>query len=151
MESLAAGIFSLLLGIVGLWTGLMQLRNRVALRRWQTTKGKVVERGTYQPNAPALGPPAFRHSPLVKYVYQVDGREFVNNSIYPKRMQLPPRNTVQWAQKRADSFSEEVIVHYNTSDPSDSYLTLTSARVLYMVNAVSCLLVLVGVLILLMR
>ena len=149
MESLAAAIFSMLLGVVGLWTGVMQLRNRVALHRWQTTKGKVVERGTYQPNTPTLGPPAFRHSPLVKYVYQVDGKEFINSAIYPKRMQLPPRNTLKWAQKRADSFGEEVIVHYDVADPGDSYLTLTSARILYTVMAISCLLLLIGVTILL--
>jgi hypothetical protein len=87
----------------------------------------------------------------VKYAYQVDGKEFVNNAIYPKRMQLPPRNTLKWAQKKADSFSEEVIVHYNAADPSESYLTLTSAKVLFTVIAVSCLLLLIGVTILLMR
>jgi len=87
----------------------------------------------------------------VKYVYEVNGKEFVNNSINPKRIQSPPRNTLKWAQKRADSFPDEVIVHYDPADPGDSYLIQTSASILYTVVAVSFLLVLIGLLILLMQ
>lgn len=151
MESLAAGIFSLLLGVVGLWTGLKQLRNRAMLDLWQTTPGRVIERGTYQPNVPASGPPAFRHAPLVRYSYQVNGKEFINNSIQPKRIQLPPHNTIAWARKKAESFPPEVVVHYNPEDPSESYLIQTSKWVLLTVVAVSLFVILVGVVILLMR
>jgi len=149
MERIISGLFSLLLGLVGLWTGFKQLKNRAVLNRWSTTKGKVIERGTYKPNTPGSGPPAFRHAPLVKYVYEVDGKEFFNNSIHPKRIQLPARNTLKWAQKRADSFPDDVTVHYNPADPGESYLIQTKASILYTVVAVSGLLVLIGLLILL--
>lgn len=151
MEWIAAGIFSLLLGTVGLWTGFKQMRNRAALNLWQTTIGAVVERGTYQPNIPSLGPPAFRYAPLVKYVYKVDGKEFVNNSIHPKRIQLPPISSRKWAQKKAESFPNEVVVYYNTADPGEAYIVQTSLITLWIVVAVSVFLVLFGALILLVR
>lgn len=151
MEWIAAGIFGLLIGVVGLWTGLKQLNNRAKLNRWPTTPGKVVERGVYQPNIPSLGPPAFRYAPFVKYVYQVDGKEFINDSVHPKRIQLPGISTYKWAQKKAASYPDEVTVHYNTADPTESYLKQTSFAALVIVVAVSCLVGLYGMVLLLIR
>jgi hypothetical protein len=145
METIIAGAFGLLIGFVGLWTGFRQLRNREALNRWNTVKGKVIERGTYQPNTATLSTGAFRHAPLVKYVYQVDGKEFVNDCIHPKRIQLPEHSTKKWAQKRAESFADEVTVHYNPEDPSESFLVQTPKRKLYILIGVSCLATLFGV------
>jgi hypothetical protein len=149
MERIISAAFSFLIGTVGLWAGFKQLRNRTNLNTWPTTKGKVIERATYQPFIPAAGPPAFRHSPLVKYVYQVSGKEFTNDSIRPKRIQLPQHNTKKWAQKRADSFADEVTVHYNPEDPSEAFLVQTSGAMLYIVIGASCLAILLGLLFLL--
>jgi hypothetical protein len=149
MEWIAAGIFSLILGVVGVWTGIKQLRNRAELNNWRTTAGKVVERGTYKPNLPPSGPPAFHYSPFVRYVYQVDNKEFENNCIYPKRIQAPPRSTQKWAQKKADSFPEDVVVHYNAADPGDAYIVQTSRGLLMIVAAVSVFMILFGLIILL--
>jgi hypothetical protein len=148
MERIISAAFSFLIGTVGLWAGFKQLRNRTALDTWPTTTGKVIERGTYQPFIPAAGPPAFRHSPLVKYVYQVSGKEFINDSIRPKRIQLPQHNTKKWAQKKAESFPDEV-VHYNPEDPSESFLVQTSRTMLYIVIGASSLAILFGLLFLL--
>ena len=109
----------------------------------------MIERGTFQPDIPALGPPAFRHSPLVKYVYQVAGKEFINDRIRPKRIQQPQHNTKKWAQKMAESFPAKVSVHYNPEDPSESFLVQTSRAMLYIVVAASCLAILFGLLFLL--
>ena len=149
MERIISIAFAFLIGSVGLWAGLKQLRNRVALNSWPTTKGKVIERGTFRPFIPAAGPPAFRHSPLVKYVYQVSGKEFISDSIRPKRIQLPQHNTKKWAQKKAESFPDEVSVHYNPEDPSESFLLQTSRLMLYVVVVSSCLAILFGLLFLL--
>jgi hypothetical protein len=151
MEWIAAGIFGLLIGVVGLLTGLKQLKNRSELNRWPTAPGKVVERGVYQPNIPSLGPPAFRHAPLVKYVYQVGGKEFTSDSIHPKRIQLPRVSTHKWAQKKAQSYPDDVVVHYNTGDPTESFLTLTSLITLVIVVTVSCLVGAYGILILIFQ
>ena len=133
MEGIVAGAFALLLGIVLMWTGFKQLKNRAALDRWPVTKGRVIERGTYQPYIPTAGPPAFRHAPLVKYVYQVAGREFINDRIRPKRIQQPQHNTQKWAQKTANKFADEVEVYYNPEDPRESFLVQTPAILLYVV------------------
>ena len=93
MEGILACAFAWVIGGVGLWTSFKQLRNRAALDRWPITRGKVIERGTYQPYIPTAGPPAFRHSPLVKYVYDVGGKEFISDRIRPKRIQQPQHNT----------------------------------------------------------
>jgi hypothetical protein len=151
MEAIISCAFSLLLGSVGVWTGFRQLRNRKVLNHWRTTRGKVIERGTYQPDVPALGPPGFRYSPLVKYVYQVEGREFVNDSIRPKRIQLPQHNTIEWARKKAASFADEVTVHYNPEDPSESFLVQTPKVLLYIVIVASCLAVMYGLMFLLIK
>jgi len=149
MERIISAAFAFLIGTVGLWTGFKQLRNRVRLSGWPTTKGRVIERDTFQPEFGGNGPPAFRHSPLVRYVYQVADREFTNNSIRPKRIQLPQQNTKEWALKVAESFPNEVSVHYNPKDPGESYLVQTSRVMLYLVIGASCLAILFGLLFLL--
>jgi hypothetical protein len=146
MERIISAAFSLLIGSVGLWTGFKQLRNRRELNQWPTTSGRVIERGTFQPDVPTMGPPAFRHSPLVKYVYEVSGKEFTNDRIRPKRIQQPEHNTKKWAQKRASSFADQVTVHYNPADPSESFLVQTSRAMLYIVIGASGLAILFGLL-----
>lgn len=149
MEAIISAAFCWLIGTLGLWTGFKQLRNRAALNNWPTTKGKVIERGTFQPYIPTTGPPAFRHCPLVKYAYQVSGKEFINDRIRPKRIQQPEHNTIKWAQKRANSFADDVTVHYNPEDPSESFLVQTSRAMLYIVIGASGLAILFGLLFLL--
>jgi Protein of unknown function (DUF3592) len=145
MERIISGIFALLIGFGGLLTGLKALKNRKILNQWKTTKGKVIERGIYQPDIPMLSPPAFRYSPLVRYTYQVDGKDFENNYILPKRIQAPQHSTQKWAQKKADSFPSEVTVHYNSADPSESYLIQTSKATLYLLLTLSVLVLLIGI------
>ena len=149
MERIISAAFSFLIGSVGLWVGFYQLRNRRKLSQWPTTTGRVIGRGTFVPDVPAMGPPAFRHAPLVKYVYQVSGQEFANDRIRPKRIQQPEHNTIKWAQKRAAAFPDQVIVHYNPADPSESFLIQTSRAVLYIVLAASCAAILFGMFLLL--
>jgi hypothetical protein len=149
MERIFSGAFALLIGTVGLWTGLKQLRNRVALNNWPTTEGRVTERGTFQPDTPMLGPAAFRHAPLVRYFYQVGGKEFTGDRIRPKRIQQPEHNTKEWAQKRAESFPDKVTVHFNPDDPSESFLLQTTRVTLYILCGASILAILFGLLFLL--
>jgi len=149
MENLIAGIFGLLLGLAGLWTGIKALKNRALADRWHTTNGRVMERGIYQPDQPMLSAPAFRYSPLVKYRYEVGGKEFVSQWILPRHIQLPRHNTKKWAQKQADSFPDELQVHYNPEDPAESYLTNASRTALYAVLIFSALAMLLGSLFLL--
>jgi hypothetical protein len=151
MEAILSAALCWLIGIVGLWTGCKQLKNRTALNHWPTTQGRVVERGTYQPNIPTTGPPAFRHAPLVKYAYQVGGKEFTNDRIRPQRIQQPEHNTKEWAQKTADSFSDEVTVHYNPDDPGEAFLVQTSQTMLYIVVLASGLIILIGLLVILVK
>ena len=149
MEKLASGIFSLLLGTLGLWTGIRQLKNRRLLSHWRTTPGKVIERGTYRPKIASLSASAFRYSPLVRYSFEVNGKEFINDAIHPIRIQLPRHSSKKWAQKTANSFPSEVLVHYNPEDPNESYLLLTPRFVLGIIVAVSILLLLIGLVVLL--
>ncbi|HEV8368093.1 MAG TPA: DUF3592 domain-containing protein [Pyrinomonadaceae bacterium] len=151
IENLIAGIFGLLLGIVGLWTGLRGLKNRARCDRWKITPGKVIERGTFQPNMPMISAPGFRYAPLVKYTYQVDGREFSNDSILPKHIQQPRHGTRKWAQRQAESFSDDVTVHYNPEDPVECYLVQTSKTTLFVVIGASCLSMFVGLMFLLSK
>lgn len=138
MERVLASAFGLLIGLVGLWAGLKQLKNRKALNRWPTTNGRVVERGVFEPSSIMTSAPAYRFSPLVKYVYEVNGQEFFSDRINPQRIQQPAHNTRKWAEKRAASFSEVVIVHYNPEDPGEAFLIQTSHAMLYVVVAASC-------------
>ena len=144
MEHLIAGCFGMTLGIVGVLTGFKQLRNRTVLRSWKTTSGRVIERGTYVPNFAMLSVPAYRHAPLVKYTYEVDGAQFSSNAITPERIQQPQHNTLDWARRKADSFANEVVVHYNPENPAESYLQLTSRWMLWVVVGASCLAMLIS-------
>ena len=141
MEPVISGAFCSLIGIVGFWTGLRALKIRKEIERWPTTTGRIIERGTFKPDY-ASGPPAFRHAPLVKYVYRVGGKDFVNDRLQPKRIQQPRHNTEEWAQKRAGEIPGDVIVHYNPADPGKFFLVQTSNKVLYLVIVGSCLAIL---------
>lgn len=141
METIIAGAFALLIGLVGLWTGFKQLRNRKLLDRWPTTSGRVIERGVFEPQVPA-GTPAYKYAPLIRYRYEVNGMELTNNYIHPKRIQLPRHSTRAWAQKRADEIPDEVNVHYNPADPAESFLFQTPKRLLYVVVGASILITL---------
>jgi hypothetical protein len=131
MQAIIGAGFAFVIGLVGLWTGVRQLRNRAVLDRWPTTPGRVVERGTFRPNIASATQSAFRHAPLVKYVYEVSGRKFTSDQIRAKRIQQPRQNTQQWAQKQAASYPDEVSVHYNPEDPGESFLEPTPAILLY--------------------
>lgn len=144
MENLIPGIFGLLLGLAGLWTGFKLRKSRSLVERWKTTNGRVIERGTYKPNQPMLSAPAFRYAPLVRYSYRVDGKEFVSNSILPRRIQMPRHNTMKWAERQARSFPDEVTVYFNPQDPAESYLHNTSRSTLYIVLAASSFALLLG-------
>src|SRR5262245_14761457 len=149
MEKLIAGIFGLLLGLVGAWTGISLLKKRALFEQWHTTNGRVIERGTYLPDHAMLSAPAFRHAPLVRYQYEVATKKFQSLSILPRRIQLPRHSTKKWAQRQAESFADEVVVHYNPEDPAESYLILTSRSILLVVIGASCIALLIGLLFLL--
>ena len=42
MENLFAGMFGVVLGLVGLWTGIRGLKNRAQANRWHATNGRVI-------------------------------------------------------------------------------------------------------------
>ncbi len=149
MEKLIAGLFGCLLGVVGVITAITLFRKRTQFSQWKTTKGHVIERGAFQPDIPMLSAPAFRYAPLIRYTYQIDGKEFISNTILPRRIQLPQHNTKQWAERKAQSFPDEVTVHYNPRDPSESYLVMTSTWSLTVVILASGFAFLIGVLFLL--
>jgi Protein of unknown function (DUF3592) len=151
MENLFAGIFGLVLGLAGVWTGLRLLKQRALLQHWKTTSGRVIERGTYKPDHPMLSAPAFRYAPLVRYSYQVDGKEFVSNSILPRRIQMPLHSTLKWAERQSQSFSDEVTVYFNPENPAESYLLNTSKITLYIVLVASSVALLLGLLFLLLK
>jgi hypothetical protein len=144
VENLIAGCFALLLGVVGLLTGLKQLRNRSVLKNWKTVDGNVVERGSYVPDFAMVSVPAYRHAPLVRYAYQVAEEKFVSTAIHPERIQRPQHNTLKWAQRKAESFPDQVVVHYNPENPGESYLVLTSTWMLLVIVGASCLVLLIG-------
>ena len=137
MEKYLAGAFGLLIGLVGLWTSLVQWRNLRALNRWKMTSGKIIERGTFLVETANTGAPAYQYSPLVNYVYQVDGEEFANNSIFPRHIQAPERGTRDWAEKRSTLFTDPVKVFYNPENPAESFLVKTSQTKLYVMGAAS--------------
>lgn len=146
MEAILSGIFGLLIGLGGLWAGVTALRSRAVLDRWKTTPGKVIERGTFQPSIATMSNNAYRYSPLVKYVYQVEAQEYTGDCIYPKRVQQPEHNTQDWAQKKAASFGENVLVHYNPEDPAEAFLVQTPKAKLYLIIGASCFAALIGLL-----
>ncbi|HYW73374.1 MAG TPA: DUF3592 domain-containing protein [Pyrinomonadaceae bacterium] len=151
MQAIIGAGFAFLIGLVGLWTGVRQFRNRAALNNWPTTAGRVVERGTFQPNIATATQSAFRHAPLVRYAYQVGGQEFTSDQIRARRIQQPQHNTESWAQKKAASYPDDVVVHYNPEDPGESFLEKTPAPLLCIVIAASCFAVLFGVILLVTR
>jgi hypothetical protein len=146
MEYTLGGIFALVIGVAGAAVGVRQLGNRKALDGWPSTGGMVIERGTFKPEIPITTAPAFHYSPLVRYVYTVDGRNFECNHIYPKRMFAPPTNTEKWARKQAESFPDDVTVHFNPDDPSEAFLERVPRRWLFIFVASFSAVALFGIL-----
>lgn len=152
MQTIISAVFLMVIGGVGLYALLSALRKRKQFQSWDKIQGRVIERGVFQPNnAGRLSSPAFRYSPLVKYVYTVNEKEYVGENLFHPQIQLPQTSSEAWARKKADSFPDEVTVNYNPANPADSFL-VTSSKVLFISFSVVCaLLFLIGALILLSR
>lgn len=130
---MVAGIFGLLLGLIGVAIAITKLRETAALRRWGTTSGSVIERGTFRITHATRKPPGFHHAPLVKYRYQVAGREYTNDAISPRHILLPAHSTQEWAEARAATYPDQVVVHYNPANAADSFLVPPSSKLLFVV------------------
>lgn len=135
MESIIGGIFGLVIAIVIVWTSVVQLGNISRLSAWKSTSGKVVERGTFRITHATRSAPAFQHAPLVRYVYQVNDQEYTGDAILPKHIQLPRHNTVEWAEKEAAAFPDELTVYYDPENASDSFLVPVPRKTLYLTLA----------------
>lgn len=146
MEKLFAGLFGVLLGGGGIWLGWVQLKNLAALKAWKTTPGKVIERGTYRVTFATLSVSAFQYAPLVKYCYHVHGQEFINDAILPQHMQMPEHSTLSWAQRKANSFPNEVTVYFSPANPAQSFLVRPAKTKLYLVLVGACTALLYGAL-----
>ena len=70
--------------------------------------------------------------------------EFVSDRIHPKRIQSPEIGSRKWAEKKAQTFADEVTVHYNPADPGESFLVQTSKMMLYLVIGISIFVILFG-------
>ena len=151
LEATIAGTLGLLISGVAFWAALRFLRARPILDRWNTVSGTVIERGTFVPTEPDLSVPFFRYSPLVRYEYQVGGQTFVSDRIYPKRLVAPARNSLQWAEKRANSFGNEVLVHYNPENPSESFLERVPSSTVYLYFFAGLMALMYGVVLLVTR
>lgn len=138
MENLFAGLFGVLLGSGGIWLGRVQFRNLAALKAWQTTPGKVIERGTFRVSFATLSVSAFQHAPLVKYCYHVNGQEFINDAILPPHMQMPEHSTLAWAQRKANSFPDEVTVYFSSANPAQSFLVRPTKTKFYLMIVGAC-------------
>lgn len=146
MEKILTPLVGVLLGIVLIVVAIVKLRELAALKFWKTAPGKVIERGTFCVSHGVRSPSAYQHSPLVKYVYQVNGQEFVNDSILPKHIQLPECRNLQWAEKRAASFPDEVTVYYNPENPGDSFLVRTPKIKIFVIIPMGLLSIFIGLL-----
>lgn len=145
MENMVAGIFGLIIGITGILTGIFQLRNIARLKSWKTTGGKIIERGTFQVTNTRQRSSALKFAPLVKYVYQVEGREYTNDAVEPRHIELPRHNTVEWAEKRAASFPDNPTIYYNPENPADSFLVPTKSKAnFYLIMGASFVVILVS-------
>jgi hypothetical protein len=140
MEKYIAGAFGLLLGTIGILLSLVQLRNIASLKKWKTAQGTIIERGTFKPDTPSLSSPAYRFSPLIKYRYVVDEKEYSNDSLLPKHIHAPPTGRLEWAKKRAALyFNDDITIYYNPENPADSFLEQVPNKTMYIVGAVSLL------------
>jgi hypothetical protein len=84
-------------------------------------------------------------SPLVKYVYEVDGQEFSNDSYYPKHLQKPPSGTLEWASAEANKFADDINVYYNPANPTDSFIEFPSKSPAYFIGIGSTFVLLVAI------
>jgi Protein of unknown function (DUF3592) len=148
MEKYFAAAFGLMLSSVGFYTCFTQLRNLSALNSWKIIRGKVVERGIVQSEIGKVRTPGPRFCPLVRYSYQVDGKDFTSDAIYPKHMLASPSGSNDWAEKEAKKFADEVTVFYNPENPADSSLKLPSKSIYYVVGVASAIVCLYSIFIL---
>lgn len=144
MESYFAGGLGLLIGLLGLWTGLRKLRTLAQVSAWPTVPGCILERGSRPLAASPQDATDRQHAPLVRYAYKVGGKAFESDVIHPRRVQPPESHTREWALKKADAFPVELTVYYNPVDPAEAFLQPTPKGWLYAILAGSGIALLVG-------
>ena len=116
------GLLYLAFGLLALVYSWVILKQRRVVHAWPTVPGKFLEKKVdLSPGGRAgrTSPPAFQYEALVKYSYQVNGREFTNDKLYRSGWVPHTRET---RQRLLDSLPAEAVVRYNPQDPQDSCL-----------------------------
>ncbi|HKY63534.1 MAG TPA: DUF3592 domain-containing protein [bacterium] len=114
-------------GIFAILYGRFILKQRRTLRSWSNAPGKILERKVDRSpggRAGRLGPPAYQYEALVKYAYQVEGREYINDKIYRVGWISSTRKN---REKFLATLPDQLPVLYNPVDPQDSCLLALSA------------------------
>lgn len=113
--SMVIPVLTTLVGLLGLWMARHVSRETRLTRNWQTTPGRILERGVGAP----MGGPGRSYLPHVKYAYTVDGQEYINDQVYLIR---GTGGLADSMQSLVDALPDPVPVHYNPAEPARSYL-----------------------------
>ncbi len=109
-------------GILALIYAAIILKQRRTFHGWPSVTGKILERKVdLSPDGRAgkTSVSAFRYEALVKYSYQVEGREYSNDKIYPLGWVTASRKN---REKFLGTLPDQIPVRYNPADPQDSCL-----------------------------
>lgn len=112
---LAFGIAALIYSAYVLW-------QRGSVRGWPTTRGEFLERKVERSpkgRAGRTAAPAFQYEALVKYCYQVEGRDYVCDRLYRVGWVTSTRKNRQALLAR---LPDPPAVRYNPADPRDACL-----------------------------
>ena len=109
-------------GLATLSYGGYLLQQRLVVRGWPGTVGKMLERKVDRSpggRAGRMGPPAYQYEALVKYSYEVKGNLYINDKIHRQGWIA---STSKNRQRFLDTIPDDPKVYYNPANPQDSCL-----------------------------
>jgi hypothetical protein len=139
-------VFLILFGLAFVGFGMWMIRQRKKVETWPSVMGHIDERELIweYDSSSGTGPRTTRYAPSVLYSYAVDGTGYHGDTV---ELGGTTWTTKRRAKKWLASFPDDVPVHYDPEDPSNSCLSGPTKGSAYFFSAVGVAITLAGVVI----
>ncbi len=137
-QDLLLGILSLIATGGGFWMARHISKEIRRKKGWPTAPGKILEHGVGE----GIGIRTTSYRATVKVRYTVDGKEYLGDQVHLIRG--TGAGTEAQINKLFASLPDPVPVHYNPTNPADSYLIVNPLWIPWLIYGASTIFLLVG-------
>lgn len=113
-----AAIIVFIIGLFALISGVLLGRKNLRVASWPTARATILEKGLGMSDRAIATGPAARTAIKVTYAFEVGGRQFKGNGLYPTYRLYTPKA----AERILGNLPKAIVIYYNPSNPSEAYI-----------------------------